>query len=279
MTFKVPPTSPTEKSPRQSQWVGVGRAVGGAFVFGLPLMMTMEMWWMGFYIHPLRLLVLVLISLPVLVSVSSVIGFRESRQWLDNIIDVFVAYAFGFVISAMALFLFNTITWNNFIEINYQIVMLQAIPASFGALLARSEIGSGEHDSSAERGGIDHLAVLAIGAIYLAFNVAPTEEIQLIAFQMTSWHQLALFITTLVVMYIFSEAGSFSSGSTSTKKTKLSVTLSDSCTAFAVAFMVSILMLWVFGRTDGLAFPQIVSNTIVMLFPAGIGAAAARLII
>jgi putative integral membrane protein (TIGR02587 family) len=259
--------------------VGVGRAVGGAFVFGLPLMMTMEMWWMGFYIEPLRLLALILISLPVLVCVSSVIGFRESRELLDNIIDVFVAYAFGFVISAMVLLLFNAISWDNSIEINFKIVMLQAIPASFGALLARSEIGSGEHDSSVEKSSIDHMAVLSIGAIYLAFNVAPTEEIQLIAYQMNPWHLLVLFITTLVVMYIFSEAGSFSSDSTPAANKKLVVSLSNTCSAFVVALMSSILMLWVFGRMDGLAFPQIVANTIVLLFPAGIGAAAARLII
>lgn len=275
----MPPTSSAQKQPRQSHWVGVGRAVGGAFVFGLPLMMTMEMWNLGFYIEPLRLLALILISLPVLVCVSSVIGFRESRELLDNIIDVFVAYAFGFVISAMVLLLFNTITWNNFFDINFQIVMLQAIPASFGALLARSEMGSGEHDASAEIGGVDHLAVLAIGAIYLAFNIAPTEEIQLIAFQMTPWHLLALFIITLVVMYIFSEAGSFSSESTRAANKNLVVSLSHTCTAFMVALLSSILMLWVFGRMDGLAFPQIIANTIVLLFPAGIGAAAAKLII
>lgn len=279
MEKQVPPTSSTQNSPQQSQWIGVGRAVGGAFVFGLPLMMTMEMWRLGFYIEPLRLLALILISLPVLVCVSSVIGFRESRELLDNIIDVFVAYAFGFVISAMVLLLFSTITWNNFFDINFQIVMLQAIPASFGALLARSEIGSGEHDSSTEQGGIDHLAVLAIGAIYLAFNVAPTEEIELLAYQMSPWHLLALFTTTLIVMYIFSETGSFSSVSTRAAHKKLVISLSYTGTAFVVALISSILMLWMFGHLDGLAFPQIVANTIVLLFPAGIGAAAAKLII
>lgn len=83
-------------------------------------MMTMKMWLHGFYIDPIRLLVFVLVSLPVLISVSSIIGFRESRELLDNIIDVLVAYAFGFVISAMVLLLLDTITWDNFIEINFK---------------------------------------------------------------------------------------------------------------------------------------------------------------
>lgn len=218
----------------QSNWLGVGRAVGGAIMFGLPLMMTMEMWSMGFYIGPLRLLSLLLVSLPVLVCVSRLIGFKESRELLDNIIDVFVAYAFGFVVSTMVLCLFNALTWNDGAAINFKIIMLQAIPASFGALLARSELGS-NHDTSAEKSGIDRIAVLAIGAIYFAFNIAPTEEIQHIAFQMTSWHLMALFITTIVVMHIFSATGSFRVSTKQVSSENLIVSLSYTCTAFLVA--------------------------------------------
>ena len=264
---------------RQSVWIEIGRAVAGAFIFGLPLMMTMEMWWMGFYIHPLRLLALIVVSFPILVCVSNVIGFRHTREWLDNVLDVFVAYAFGFVISATTLMLFNSISWNYFSEINFQIVMLQAIPASFGALLARSEIGSGQHDSSIEKRNIDRLAVLAIGAMYLAFNVAPTEEVQLIAYQMSFWHQLALLVMTLAIMYIFSEAGSFSAASKRAAYRNIGFALSYTGTAFMVAMLASVFMLWGFGRLDGLAFSQIIANAVVLLFPAGIGAAAARLII
>ncbi len=261
-----------------SNWLGVGRAVGGAIMFGLPLMMTMEMWAIGFYIEPLRLLSLLVISLPVLVCVSRLIGFKNSRELLDNIIDVFVAYTFGFLVSFMVLFLFNMLAWNDAVAINFKIVMLQAIPASFGALLARSELGS-NHDTSDEKSSLDRVAVLAIGAIYFALNIAPTEEIQHIAFQMTTWHLMALFIITIVVMHIFSATGSFRSNSTQVSRENLIVSLSYTCTAFVVALVASILMLWVFGRIDGLAFSQIISNTIVLLFPAGIGAAAARLIL
>lgn len=261
-----------------TNWLGVGRAVGGAIMFGLPLMMTMEMWFIGFYLEPLRLLSLLLVSLPILICVSRLIGFKNSRGLLDNIIDVFVAYTFGFVVSLFVLILFNLLDWSDAIAINFKIVMLQAIPASFGALLARSELGS-NHDTNVEKSSLDRLAVLAIGAIYFALNIAPTEEIQNIAFQMTSWHLMALFITTIIVMHIFSATGSFRTSSNRISKENLIVSLSYTCTAFVVALVASIFMLWVFGRIDDLAFSQIASNTIVLLFPAGIGAASARLIL
>ena len=35
--------------------VALARAFAGALIFGLPLLMTMEMWALGFYMEPLRL--------------------------------------------------------------------------------------------------------------------------------------------------------------------------------------------------------------------------------
>ena len=270
---------PTHQSKHRTQWLGIGRAVGGAVVFGMPLMMTMEMWWLGLFVDPLRLLVLVLISLPVLVGVSSVIGFKDSRLPLDNIIDVFVAYAFGFVVSGIVLYLFHEIGPDKAAGINFRSTMLQAIPASLGALLARSELGSGEHDRAAEKTAGDRLVVLTVGALFLALNVAPTEEIRLITYQMTPWHLLALFMVTLLIMYIFSYASSTSPKHKGRWASNSFIYLARTCTAFVVALLTCVLMLWVFGHTDGLGPGQLLAITIVLLFPAGIGAAAARLII
>jgi putative integral membrane protein (TIGR02587 family) len=266
--------------PALSQWLGVGRALGGAVIFGLPLLMTMEMWWLGFYIDPLRLLCLLLLSFPLLVGVSSVIGFTDSRGLIDNVIDVFVAYAFGFLVSGLTLYFFNTLNFNQPASVNFNAIMLQTIPASLGALLGRSELGSGEHDRSEEKDRRDELVVLAVGALVLALNVAPTEEIPMIAYQMSSWHLLGLFIVTVLVMHIFAIAGSYSKGERN-KGTSGTVTgyMSYTFLALLVAASISVFMLWIFGRTDGLNLSAVVAHTIVLLFPAGIGAAAARLII
>ena len=48
---------------------------------------------------------------------------------------------------------------------------------------------------------------------------------------------------------------------------------------YAVALLISLYMLWTFGRTEGLALHQIVAILIVLGFPAAVGAAAARLIL
>jgi len=258
----------------------VGRAIGGAVIFGLPMMMTGEMWWLGFYIDPERLVVLILISIPVFVGISRIIGFRESRNLADNSLDVFVAYAFGFAVSGIVLLSLGVLSLDNSAGANLTSVMLQAVPASLGALLGRSEIGSGEHDRTDERNYFDEIMVMVVGALFLALNVAPTEEVVLISYQMSAWHTLSLLIFTLLVMHIFGIVGSYASG---TKYEEAPVPFFSfyayTCVAYLVALMLSLLVLWVFGRLDHSSPGQMLAVTQVLIFPAGIGAAASRLII
>ena len=49
--------------------------------------------------------------------------------------------------------------------------------------------------------------------------------------------------------------------------------------AYALALLVCLYVLWSFGRSDGLAFGELLMQTVVLGFPAAIGAAAARLIL
>jgi uncharacterized membrane protein len=54
---------------------GLARAFGGSILFALPMLMTMEMWWLGFYLSPARILLLMTVFFPILVGVAHYIGF------------------------------------------------------------------------------------------------------------------------------------------------------------------------------------------------------------
>ncbi|WP_426042100.1 DUF2391 family protein, partial [Brevundimonas sp. TWP2-3-4b1] len=56
---------------------GLARAFGGALIFAFPLLMTMEMWSLGFTITPLRLLVFLGLSLPLLFGLSYYAGVNR----------------------------------------------------------------------------------------------------------------------------------------------------------------------------------------------------------
>jgi uncharacterized membrane protein len=48
---------------------------------------------------------------------------------------------------------------------------------------------------------------------------------------------------------------------------------------YVIVLSVSLFLLWVFGRVDGLSAGELVSVVIVLSFPGAIGAAAARLLL
>ncbi|MBA3444346.1 MAG: DUF2391 family protein [Gemmatimonadales bacterium] len=50
--------------------LGLVRAFGEAILFSFPMLMTMEMWWLGFYMSPTRLALFILLDIPLLVGLS-----------------------------------------------------------------------------------------------------------------------------------------------------------------------------------------------------------------
>ena len=49
---------------------GLGRAFGGAVLFAFPLLMTMEMWQLGFSMNRMRLALFIVATLPLLFGLS-----------------------------------------------------------------------------------------------------------------------------------------------------------------------------------------------------------------
>jgi len=263
--------------------IGLARAFGGAILFALPLFMTMEMWTLGSTMDELRLALFLALVFPMLVGLAYYAGFEESSDTLDFVLNALVAYAVAFVASAAMLLLLAVLGPGMSVDEVVGKTALQAIPGSIGAMLARSQLGGEAEDADEERrrdtyGG--ELFLAAVGALFLAFNVAPTEEIVLIAQMMTGWHALALVAVSLLIMHAFVYAVEFR-GQTALAPgiSPWSEFLRLTVVAYALALLICLYVLWTFGRADGLAFPELLIETVVLGFPAALGAAAARLIL
>ncbi|MGH6912830.1 MAG: DUF2391 family protein, partial [Geminicoccales bacterium] len=57
---------------------GLGRALGGALIFSLPMLMTMEMWWLGFYMDRWRLSIFTVVTVALLVGLAHYRGLRKA---------------------------------------------------------------------------------------------------------------------------------------------------------------------------------------------------------
>lgn len=259
-----------------------GRALGGALIFSMPMLMTMEMWWLGFSMDRLRLALLLVVCLPLLVLLSRRIGFETTRAWREDVSDALFALGVGMVTSAVALTVFGVIgPGMSFHEIAGKIA-IQVVPASIGALLARSQLGSERRDEEEQQEETywSEMFLMAVGALFLGFNVAPTEEMILISYQMTPWHAVGLVLLSLLVMHGFIFAVGFRGGTELTPQTPWwNAFIRFTLPGYMLALMVSLYILWTFGRTDDTSLEQVITATIVLGFPSSAGAAAARLIL
>ncbi len=262
--------------------LGLARAFGGAIIFAFPLLMTMEMWWLGFYMDRLRLAIFLLTALPLLVGLSYYAGFEDTFRWRDDLMDALSAYAVGFIAVVAVLTLMSIITLDQtWREIVGKITLL-VVPASMGATLARSQLGGAKSAESEQRerqaSYAGELFLMMAGALFVAFNVAPTEEMILIAYMMTEWHTLALAVASLVMLHAFVYTVGFG-GQEDYPGSFFSVLLRFTIVGYAIALLVSLYVLWTFGRTDAIGIIEIAKITIVLGFPGALGAALARLVL
>lgn len=276
-------------------WIGLSRAAGGALLFSLPMLLTMEMWWLGFTMPAARMAVLLAVSLPTLMGLAYYSGFENPQGLLGTLVDAFVAYCVGVCVAACVLTITAVIRssdtmWNEAIGK----IIVQTIPASFGAVLASSQLGGSDDsvkDSREDTSGnatahndlgcyFRELFLMFAGAIFLAFNVAPTDEMLAVALKMTAWHAILLGIFSLIVMHAFVFVVKFrGQESVPSESSQLSVFARFTIPGYAIALLVSIFCLWVFGRSESTAFEQTLMATVVLAMPASVGAAAARLIL
>ena len=277
--------SASEKSPGESPTrrflVGLARAAGGALVFALPLWMTEENWHLGYTIHPLRLALLVALACPFLVALSHVSGFEKTVGLKDDAVDACVAWGVGFAMAALGLWLLGALGAELSQREGLGRVALLAVPGSMGALLAQSQFNEGD-DAGDQRpsGYASQLVVMLAGALFLAFNIAPTHEVELVAVTLAPWKALVLCAASLGAMHAFVYALKFTDGEEPGPETPgWSAFLRYTVPGYAIALAVSLLVLWTFGRMDGTGLAPALRMVVVLAFPASVGAAAARLIL
>lgn len=269
-------------------FVGVARAFGGAVFFSLPLLMTMEMWWLGFHMDRNRLALFMVVMIPVLVGLDHYSGFEETTTWAEDVLDGMIGYGVGFIAAGAILTLLNVIDPSLPAGEVIGKICLQAVPAAFGAVLAASQFAHQEEDEGAGRDEdrreptryAAQLFFMGAGAVFLAFNVAPTEEVVLLAAMATPWHGAALAIASMMMMHGFVYGAMFRGRPSVPEGTPgWSLFLRFTVVGYALALLISAYVLWTFGRFQEGAFATWTVQIIVLAFPASIGAAAARLVL
>ncbi len=127
--------------PKPHQWstirpvsspIGLGRAAGGSILFTVSILMTMEMWWLGFYMDPLRLALMLLVSVPILSGLAYHSGFQKRISIQGAVVDAMVALAVGAVMAATILLALAIINDGTSLQEAVGKITIPAVPEALG---------------------------------------------------------------------------------------------------------------------------------------------------
>ena len=264
------------------------RAFAGAYIFSIPLLFTMEMWWIGEYADGARLTVFLAIALFANFGLNYVAGFRADGTVFGALEQAIDSLAVGIVAAGTLLLILDRIQPSDPLESIVGMVAIQAVPLSIGASVANQVFGRyGEHSRegddvemeslSARKELLNDVGATAIGSIFIAFSIAPTDEISMLAAGMNYVHVVALVGFSLLLSYGIVFASEFDRARPSGP---FQHPVSETILAYVVSLAVATLALYLFhqvGSSDPLY--SIVKQIVVLGLPATVGGAAGRLVV
>lgn len=266
------------------------RGISGGLLFGIPLLFTMELWWIGASARPARLAEVLLVTFAAVVVLTRAAGFRRSAdvRWSDVLVDSVEALALGLVCVAAVLVLLREVTTATpFAEIVGKVVYAAA-PFSLGVAVARHVLRQGrdeDDDGGSAADGDEHptladLGATAVGALFVGFNIAPTQEVPMLTSALSPPALLAMMAASLVISYAVVYAAGF--GDQHKRRQQQGVLqhpVTETAVAYLMALAVAALMLFFFGGLAGDPAPWALSQVIVLGLPAAVGGAAGRITI
>ena len=275
---------------RRSIWVNelddLIRGACGGFLFGIPLLYTMEVWWVGSTVSPPLMLMAIAATLMVIFLLNRTEGFRKTRSIssLHAAMDTVEALAIGIVCTALMLVLLQEITLETQLSEAMGKLIFESVPFSLGVTLANQFLSS--NSSETQREPKDNLnetladvGATLIGATLIAFNIAPTEEIPMLVAAVSGSWLLATIAMSLFVSYaIVFEAHFANQTKRRQQRGIFQRPLSETMISYLISLVAAALMLWFFHQLS-LSDPwsMWLRYTLLLGLPASIGGAAGRL--
>jgi len=263
-----------------------GRGIAGGLMFAIPLLYTMEVWWTGFSLHPWRILAYMAGTFALLLLYNRFAGLRRDASLMEVAIDSVEELGIGLVLSAVVLWLTGRITHETeFLESLGKIVM-EGMTVAIGVSVGTAQLGAPDDgdggisgDDVDENAFLPQVALALCGAVLFAANVAPTDEISVIAAESSPLRLLliALFSISLAVLVL--HFADFRGSRRYVARDSTWQSIRGVTATYAISLVSSGALLWFFGKLDGEGFGQSLAATVVLALPAVMGASAGRLLL
>ncbi|MEH2157678.1 TIGR02587 family membrane protein [Nostoc sp.] len=277
------------------------RGACGGFLFGIPLLYTMEVWWIGSLAKAQLMMMAIALMFIVVYLLNQIEGFRKRRySWLayQTVMDTVEAIAIGLACSTFVLLLLRELTPETSLKESLGKIIFESVPFALGVALANQLLGDTENsnaegqtsdgvNSTTKNNGDElhatftDLGATLIGATVIAFNIAPTDEIPMLAAAASPPWQLAMIATSLLISYgIVFQAGFSDQQKRKEQKGIFQRPSSETLVSYLVSLLAGAFMLWFFQKlTFSDPWTMWLDHTLILGLPATIGGAAGRLAI
>lgn len=276
------------------------RAVAAGAIVGIPLLYTMEMWWHGMILPESHLLIVLgaILFFNFLFSLFS--GFREETSPASAAMEAVTAVGIGILFSAVILWLVGEFRMGQSTGEILGRIVFEAAPVSIGVSFANAQIqgksrtgedGEGEapppgpsgtlpeRERLQLRADLKDAGATAAGAAVFALNIAPTEEVIMIATRLPYWQVVVMLFATLVLGYVILFASGFEEHQVFVPCV-FQHPVAETVVVGAISLAVAACLLFLLGQRELMGHPTTFLASVVTLgLPATVGGAAGRLIL
>ncbi len=281
------------------------RGIAGGLLFSIPLLYTMEAWWTGLMVDPLRLLIYVLAGFLLLLGYNYYAGIHDDTTFLEEVMDAVEELGLGLIVAALVLWLIDRITPEmNFNEAVGQVVV-ESVIIAIGISVGKRQLGGGSDDGKQSQGQKDQrkgdqgqgkqdqgqqgqqhqpsitgqFVIALCGAVLVSANVAPTEEIVVIAAAIPPWKAPILALLSIAVGTGILYYSNFAGGQAVRSPDSWVDVCLGAAAMYASALIASAFFLWFFGRFDEASLAMALAETVVLGVAGALGASAGRLLL
>jgi putative integral membrane protein (TIGR02587 family) len=270
------------------------RGISGGFLFGIPLLYTMEVWWIGSSAKPLRLLIAIALTFTIIFLLNQTSGFRGTAdvRFSEAAMDSIKAFTLGLLCTTCVLVLLQEITLNSPLGEALGKLIYESVPFALGVSLANQLLNDAPDDDEQQPASqnqtkqerklnstLTDIGATFVGAFIIGFNISPTDEVQMLAARTSGIWLIALVIASLLISYAIVFAANFSKQKQRQQQEGLfQDPFSETTVSYLVSLVAAAAMLWFFSKlTLDDPWSNWVSYTIVLGLPTTVGGAAGRL--
>jgi putative integral membrane protein (TIGR02587 family) len=292
---------PKGNRPQQTNWQEEIREIisgaSGGFLFGIPLLYTMEVWFIGSHVQPPILLIALAIIFIIILLLNKIEGFRPqaSKNLKDAIAESIETLAIGIVCTGLMLVILRQIDFQTPLTETLGKIIFESAPFSLGVAFSRSLL-SGDREVDLDQNDkksfqttdnqeviwrdtlADFIATL-MGAVFVAFSIAPTDEVRMLAASSSPLELLILMAASIYMSYNIVFAAKFTNYRKRHQQQGLFQSpRSETVISYLISLAAGMIMLWFFQQLS-FSDPGFIwlRYSIILGFPASIGGAAGRL--